>query len=1120
MTLGTNMNFTYSGGIHFLATSGSFDINTNGIILPTEVWFGLGSSSAVWTLQGDFETSFEAGLSSAVLFYYGTFDANDFNVTVNNLNIYTGFTLVMGNGIWELNGPITSYCWEASTTSNITPEGSTIKITKGNPQVFRGGSKTYNNIQLASTSSFATYWFSGSNTFNSFIDTDTNSHYITFSSGTTTTVTNFNVVGTPTNFITISGHTTSTYTLTKAGSGTIECDYLDISYSSVGPSNTWYAGLNSIDSGNNSGWLFYGTPRFWVGGSDNWNTTSASKWAMTSGGVGGASYPTVANPVIFDSNSGANTVTITTSVACYNLDSTGFIGTLAGSTALEVKGSLTFVSGMTLSYTGDITFSSLIAGQTITSGTKSFLSNIIMNGVGGAWTLQDELITSKNITLTNGTFSTNNKNFTCFLFSSSNSNTRTVNLGSSTILANWYIPTSTNLTLNAGTSNITTNSSIAGTGSIFSGGNKTYNIVTIKPGGGGVTHSMSGSNTFATFTITGTNSRSCIFSISGNQTVTGTLTMNGINNIARLFLYSSIPGTVRTLTAATVSASYLDLQDINGAGVGNWDLSTITGGSGDLLGNTNITFTTPVTRYWVANSGGLWDLTSSWSDSSNGAPGSSIPLPQDTVIFDNYSITSESSIINLNHQTTGANLDFTSVLNNPIITISNVSPIGVKIRSSLKLITGMTVTTGTYGLSFISRSNVDFTTADIVMNIPLRIEAPGATIRQIGNLTTGSTKTLYIITGTYDLNDYNSVLGKVDINWSTTREIKLGSGTMELNGTGVVWQASTSNLTVTPSTSTIKITDNSSTSKLFYGSSKTYNNIWLTGIGSGYYYIAAGNTFNDFKDDNSNAHTIYFDAGTTNTFTTFNVKGGALHYINIRSLTNATHTLVKAGGGIIACDYLMIQYSIASPATTWYAGPHSMNFGNNTGWFFGGPPFTDPGNIYADDGSYSTVSSPDGVLNVSISGNGGTSYSSVLSKTFGAGETLETYGNGTTELWGGSWLGSQMNDTNFRVKLSVNDTNLSQNIYKTFGFTPPTNAMMLGIEISVSAKWDGSILSADLLEVRLYYGGSVLPVQPGSQAYASNGRKAGEGAGAGSGVLVYYDGNDWIASDTGLPVQP
>jgi len=37
----------------------------------------------------------------------------------------------------------------------------------------------------------------------------------------------------------------------------------------------------------------------------------------------------------------------------------------------------------------------------------------------------------------------------------------------------------------------------------------------------------------------------------------------------------------------------------------------------------------------------------------------------------------------------------------------------------------------------------------------------------------------------------------------------------------------------------------------------------------------------------------------------------------------------------------------------------------------------------------------------------------------------------------------------------------------------------------------------------------------GMVAYASNARKNGEGVGSGTGCLVFYDGSNWIAVDTG-----
>jgi len=40
----------------------------------------------------------------------------------------------------------------------------------------------------------------------------------------------------------------------------------------------------------------------------------------------------------------------------------------------------------------------------------------------------------------------------------------------------------------------------------------------------------------------------------------------------------------------------------------------------------------------------------------------------------------------------------------------------------------------------------------------------------------------------------------------------------------------------------------------------------------------------------------------------------------------------------------------------------------------------------------------------------------------------------------------------------------------------------------------------------------------GAILYASDGRKNGEGAGAGTGVLAFYDGTNWIAVDSGQTV--
>lgn len=161
---------------------------------------------------------------------------------------------------------------------------------------------------------------------------------------------------------------------------------------------------------------------------------------------------------------------------------------------------------------------------------------------------------------------------------------------------------------------------------------------------------------------------------------------------------------------------------------------------------------------------------------------------------------------------------------------------------------------------------------------------------------------------------------------------------------------------------------------------------------------------------------------------------------------------------------------------------------------------------------YTTIS--DGIVTASLSWDAGATWTAVKSNTYSAADTTATYGTGTTELWGRTWTRADMVDGNFRVKLASSDGTFSQ-IYKTFGFA--TGAEILtGVEVSVEGKWDGATTtSIDELKVKIYYGSSTLPVQAGSMAYASNGRKNGEGAGLGTGVPVFYDGVAWRAVDTG-----
>ena len=399
--------------------------------------------------------------------------------------------------------------------------------------------------------------------------------------------------------------------------------------------------------------------RYWVGGSGNWDATTTTNWAATSGGAGGASAPTSADNVVFDANSNtgtsAFTVTVTgTSVTpsnCANFSTSGLDGAMTltmGATAqLNCYGSMTIpATNFVFSGTagGAILFSSTSTGNTLTTNGIA-LSNVtlIFNGVGGGWTLGSALTTG-SIYTNYGTFNTGNFNITSgSIIRNASVSACTVNLGSSTITLSGtssITMLATNLTFNAGTSTI----NCSNASPTFAGAGLTFNNVGFTATtGGGIT--ITGANTFNNFSITNLSaSNRKLFTFGANQTINGTLTLNS-SNIAtrRLQLVSDIVGTQRTITLNGTLATMTDcdFRDIATAGTaGTWTGTRI----GNGLNNSGITFDAAKTVYWNLAAGGNWAATA-WATSSGGTPAANnFPLAQDTAIIQNTGLNTSATI--------------------------------------------------------------------------------------------------------------------------------------------------------------------------------------------------------------------------------------------------------------------------------------------------------------------------------------------------------------------------------------------------------------------------------------------------------------------------------------------
>lgn len=143
---------------------------------------------------------------------------------------------------------------------------------------------------------------------------------------------------------------------------------------------------------------------------------------------------------------------------------------------------------------------------------------------------------------------------------------------------------------------------------------------------------------------------------------------------------------------------------------------------------------------------------------------------------------------------------------------------------------------------------------------------------------------------------------------ASTTSLSLTSHILSLSGTGTVW-APDSAFVLTPGTSTIKLTDASSSAKTFAGAGFTYNNIWMTGVGTGAYTITGSNTFNDFKVDTP-PHTVNFQATSNQTVSSFTVNGTPGNLMTLQSTVSGTQWILSSSN-TISCDYLSLQDSRA-----------------------------------------------------------------------------------------------------------------------------------------------------------------------------------------------------------------
>ena len=327
-------------------------------------------------------------------------------------------------------------------------------------------------------------------------------------------------------------------------------------------------------------------------------------------------------------------------------------------------------------------------------------------------------------------------------------------------------------------------------------------------------------------------------------------------------------------------------------------------------------------RFWNPAADHNWDAANSWAATDGGTPNQATPTSSDNVYFSNTNsykctITSEANCLNLDF-TYGTGYTGELAGNQPL-----------NVYSYLTYSSGMTDSHAGF-LRLYSASTVSITNNGVT-HVNYWEFPGGGTYNLQDDLTASFLGDANTKAGTI-LNTNDNDITAVNIDFESM-DVSLGSSLVTITGTNGLGSLFN---TLDAGTSTIKFTNTSNTAITFAGFNLTFYNVWFDRGGStGNITVSWQNTFNDFKDTGTAAHSLRFTHGTTNHFTTFTVSGSAGKLITLNSDTTATYALVKDGGGTVTCDYLDIYHSVATPANTWYANlstDHQATSTAGSGW--------------------------------------------------------------------------------------------------------------------------------------------------------------------------------------------
>jgi hypothetical protein len=359
-------------------------------------------------------------------------------------------------------------------------------------------------------------------------------------------------------------------------------------------------------------------------------------------------------------------------------------------------------------------------------------------------------------------------------------------------------------------------------------------------------------------------------------------------------------------------------------GIVSDDQATVTGGHVDLVAGANAVevasiaggqhLTLNLTLGTAANT----NTVNTWSATSGGVSGASIPTSADNFYADANSFTAASQVVTVDATANCLSMDWTGATNTPTLTMTNY----IEAFGNIKYISAM-VMNGVGNLYCNGVANTTLDTGGLTLTHGIIYVTNANKVTLLSNLT--ALVLVKYAAGELDTNSKALNLSSFEVATIANKTITLGSSIVNTAN----WDMATGGgvVTLTVNTSVINCSGNFSG-----GGLTTYNTVNLTGATS---TITGNNTFATLGFTRAGVQTITA-TGTTQTATNFVRDGG----VTVKTLVNGTYT--KSSSGRIILPYYSISGATFNPAGVWYF-PKSTDGGTNTNANFTYPSFMGAG---------------------------------------------------------------------------------------------------------------------------------------------------------------------------------